>query len=86
LAHYAEGHPVLLEGMRQMPTLQLYHTATVRIAYSNERFLAIRTIGARHNRTLPHAIWQLKFLLLGINYFIKWVETEPLATITEKNV
>ena len=29
---------------------------------------------------------QLKFLIVGINYFTKWVEAEALATITEKNV
>ena len=29
---------------------------------------------------------QLKFLIVGIDYFTKWVETEVLATITEKNV
>ena len=29
---------------------------------------------------------QLKFLVVGIDYFTKWVETEALATITEKNI
>ena len=29
---------------------------------------------------------QLKFLVVAINYFTKWVEAEPLATITEKNI
>ena len=29
---------------------------------------------------------QLKFLVVGIHYFTKSVEAEPLATITEKNV
>ena len=29
---------------------------------------------------------KLKFLVVGIDYFTKWVEAEPLATITEKNV
>ncbi|XP_075665776.1 uncharacterized protein LOC142635519 [Castanea sativa] len=29
---------------------------------------------------------QLKFLVVGIDYFTKWVEAEALATITEKNV
>ena len=32
------------------------------------------------------AIRQLKFLIVRIDYFTKWVETEALATITEKNV
>ena len=31
-------------------------------------------------------IKQLKFLVVGINYFTKWVEAEALATITEKNI
>ena len=29
---------------------------------------------------------QLKFLIVGINYFTKWVEAEAFDTITEKNV
>ena len=32
------------------------------------------------------AMWQLKFLVVEIDYFTKWVEAEPLATIMEKNV
>ena len=28
----------------------------------------------------------MKFLVVGIDYFTKWVEAEALATITEKNV
>ena len=34
----------------------------------------------------PTAVSQLKFLVVGIDYFIKWVEAEALATITEKNI
>ena len=29
---------------------------------------------------------QLKFLIVGIDYFTKWVEAEALATIMKKNV
>ena len=29
---------------------------------------------------------QLKFLVVGIDYFTKWVAAEALATITEKNI
>ena len=32
------------------------------------------------------ALRQLKFLVIGIDHFSKWVEVEPLATITEKNI
>ena len=32
------------------------------------------------------AVRQLKFLIVGIDYFTKWVVTETLATIMEKNV
>ena len=34
----------------------------------------------------PIAIQQLKFLIVSINYFTKWVEAEALATVTKKNV
>jgi len=33
-------------------------------------------IGTRH----------MKFLIVGIDYFTKWVEAEPVAIITEQNV
>ena len=29
---------------------------------------------------------QMKFLVVGIDYFIKWVEAEPLASIIQQNV
>ena len=34
----------------------------------------------------PTALRQQKFLVVGIDYFTKWVEVEALATITEKNI
>ena len=34
----------------------------------------------------PTAIQQLKFLLVGIDYFTKWVKAEALATIMGKNI
>ena len=34
----------------------------------------------------PLGISQMKFLVVGIDYFTKWVEPEPLASITQHNV
>ena len=34
----------------------------------------------------PTAVRQLKFLVVGIDYFTKWVEAETLATVTEKSI
>ena len=34
----------------------------------------------------PITILQLKLLIIGIDYFTKWVKEKPLAIITEKNV
>ena len=34
----------------------------------------------------PITMRQLKFLIVSIDYFTKWVEAEALATITKKNV
>ena len=34
----------------------------------------------------PTALRQLKFLVVSINYFTKWVEAKPLATIMEKSI
>ena len=36
--------------------------------------------------SFPTTVRQLKFLVVGIDYFTKWVKAETLATITEKNV
>ena len=36
--------------------------------------------------SFPTATRQLKFLVVGIDYFTKWVEAEALTTITEKNI
>ena len=37
-------------------------------------------------RPFPMAPGQRKSLLLAVDYFTKWVEAEPLATITAQNV
>ena len=43
-------------------------------------------MGTRHRGPFSKALRQLKFLVVDIDYFTKWVEAEALATITEKNI
>ena len=67
-----------------MPAVQQYHTATIKAAHLDECSLAIYSVGVNIMGSFPMAIWQLKFHVVGIDYFTKWVEVEPLATITKK--
>ena len=36
--------------------------------------------------SFPIGTRQMKFLVVGIDYFTKWVKAEPLASITQLNV
>lgn len=37
-------------------------------------------------RRFPLAVRQLKFIIVVVNYFTKWIEAEPLATSTAERV
>jgi transposase InsO family protein len=43
-------------------------------------------VGHRPSGTVPKAAEQLKYLVVAIDYSTKWIEAEPLAKITAKNV
>ena len=45
--------------------------------------MAICSMGFRHRRTIPKAVGNKKYLLVGTDYFTKWVEAEPLANIRD---
>ena len=48
--------------------------------------MAVCSVGIRHYGTIPYSSTTAKVLVVGIDYFTKWVEVEALATITEKNI
>ena len=48
--------------------------------------MAFFSMRIRHHGPISNVIRQLKFLVVDIDYFTKWVEVEALATIIEKNI
>nr|KYP54494.1 Pol polyprotein [Cajanus cajan] len=48
--------------------------------------MAFLPVGDGHPQAIPPAKGQLKFLLVAIDYFTKWIEACPLAKNTTENV
>ena len=48
--------------------------------------MAFYTMGLDILGPFPLGMRQMKFLVVGIDYFTKWVEAEPLANIMQQNV
>ncbi|XP_019434700.1 PREDICTED: uncharacterized protein K02A2.6-like [Lupinus angustifolius] len=48
--------------------------------------MAIFHMGYGLPGTIPPAAGQLKFLIVAIDYFTKWIEAEPLSSITTTNI
>lgn len=48
--------------------------------------MALCHMGSRHTWTFPPVKAQVKFLLVGIDHFTKWIEVELVATILAANV
>ena len=86
LAHHAKGHTNLCQNLQQVSKVQQYYQATVRRVNPNDSPWLFAQWGLDIIGSFPIAVRQLKFLILGIDYFTKWVEAEALATITERNM
>lgn len=48
--------------------------------------IVIRQMQHAHTRAIPLVSGQRKFLIVAIDYFTKWMEAEPLASITDMQV
>ena len=86
LTHQAKGCLNLCQSLRQVSKVQQYYQATVKRVNPNDSPWLFAQWGLDIIGSFPIAVRQLKFLILGIDYFTKWVEAEALATITERNM
>ena len=59
---------------------------TIKVPYPDGSPLALCLIGTDILGHFPIRTREMKFLLVGIDYFTKWVEAEPIAKIIEQNV
>lgn len=63
--------------MSQVLIIELKHLSSL---------VAICLVGTRHPRSVLAIFMTKKFLVVGIDYFTKWVKAEPLATISKQKV
>lgn len=79
-----------------MPTIRPHHSPTAIQSGYHPESQALCSVEHRHFGALPFISSPLqssnfvpgrvKFLVVAIDYFTKWVEAEPLATITGRNI
>ena len=48
--------------------------------------MVVSYLGDRHSGSFPLAVRQMKYLMVVIEYFTKWIEVEPVAQITTHKV
>jgi len=86
LAHAATRLSELRPEMRPMlETLRLAPSPSRRIIF-NKLPMAFPYLGDRHTRVVSPSARQVKFLIVAIEYFTKWIEVEAVTTITAARV
>ncbi|XP_015947400.1 uncharacterized protein LOC107472389 [Arachis duranensis] len=63
---------------------QLCQGAGLRVKLAND-LSTIFSMGSRPLRPFPVGPGQVKYLIVAIDYYTKWIEAEPLATISSSN-
>ena len=69
-----------------MSKIRAKHSPAWRSSQSSFQPLAICSVGFGYCGSFPKAIGNKKYLLIGTDYFTKWVETKPLANIRDVDV
>ena len=59
---------------------------TILVPHPNGSSLSLCSVGFGHPWSISHGDKTNEFLVVGIDYFTKWVKAELLGKITERNV
>ena len=72
--------------MQNLPGARQNIAPPVRAPNINHQPLALPAVGFRHIGTSAIGKGQCKFIIVAVDYFTKWAEAEPFATITEQKI
>jgi len=86
LANYGGRLPHLYQKVYTMPEAWQPHPLETRTTPLHTLPMAFCKVGNRHSWPLHPGKRQVKFLIVPIDYFTKWIEAKPLATITARQV
>jgi len=72
--------------MHTMSETRQSHSQETRAIALHNLPVTICKVGDGYLRTVHPGKGQVKFLIVGIDYFTKWIEAKPLATITAQQI
>jgi hypothetical protein len=69
-----------------VPTIRKHHQPTPKKVEFDFFSLALLTIGGRYSGTFAQRKGGVRFAVVAVDYFTKWVEVGPLVNITSKSI
>ena len=86
LSHNAQRRDRTSQEVQSLSGAHQNISPPIRVADFSHKPLAFSVVGLDILGPLPIGKGQCKFVVVAVDYFTKWAEAEPLATITEKKV
>jgi len=86
LADNKERCPSIHGNVPRMPKIRARIQYVARRVTPDRHALAFQSLGVDILGPFPLAKGQVKFLIVAVDYFTKWIEAKPIATITTRQV